>query len=274
MQLTILVDNTTISHLYAEWGVSFYIEEEENKILFDLGTTDLFLQNAQKLGIDLSQLDYLAISHGHNDHIGGLEYLIKEYQKNGIDLEDRCTLIAHPNAFYAKIDANQEEFGSKFKEADLVNIFPLKLSKKPFWITDKLVFLGEIERTTTYENKRPIGRIVTPESVQADYLFEDTALAYKSSEGLVIITGCSHSGICNIIEYAKKVCAEDRVYDIIGGLHLINAAEEQLNCTLEYFKQIDPKELHTCHCTGFQAKIEIAQIANLKEAGAGLTLKY
>jgi 7,8-dihydropterin-6-yl-methyl-4-(beta-D-ribofuranosyl)aminobenzene 5'-phosphate synthase len=103
---------------------------------------------------------------------------------------------------------------------------------------------------------------------------DDTALAYKSEKGLVIITGCSHSGICNIVEYAKKVCNDDRVVDIVGGFHLLNPPSKQLYSTLEYMRSLKPNEVHACHCTDLYSKIQLSQVVNVKEIGVGTVLEY
>ncbi|MBN1222691.1 MAG: MBL fold metallo-hydrolase, partial [Candidatus Aminicenantes bacterium] len=110
--------------------------------------------------------------------------------------------------------------------------------------------------------------------VEPDRLLDDTALAYKSPQGLVVITGCSHSGICNIVEQAKRLCKEERILDIVGGLHLLNPSIEQLQGTLEYMKHLNPKEMHACHCTDLNSKIALSRVANLKEVGVGLILEY
>jgi 7,8-dihydropterin-6-yl-methyl-4-(beta-D-ribofuranosyl)aminobenzene 5'-phosphate synthase len=150
----------------------------------------------------------------------------------------------------------------------------MKLSKEPLWLTDRLVFLGEIERKNNFEAKKPIGKVIKDDFEEDDYSIDDSALAYRSSKGLVIITGCSHSGICNIVEYAKKICRDDRIMDIVGGFHLLNPKKEQLQGTLEFMKKLKPKEVHACHCTDLKSKIALFKVANLKEVGVGQTFEY
>ena len=107
-----------------------------------------------------------------------------------------------------------------------------------------------------------------------DFVLDDSALAYISDNGLVIITGCSHAGICNIIEHAKKVCNEEKVYDVIGGFHLLNPSPNKLNNTVEYFKKCQPHAIYACHCTDLHSKIHLARVTNVKEVGVGLVLEY
>ena len=86
-----------------------------------------------------------------------------------------------------------------------------------------------------------------------------------------MITGCSHSGICNIIEYAKKVCNDNRVIGVIGGFHLFDK-DERLNSTIEYLKKNNIKLLYPCHCVSLQAKIEMGKEIEINEVGVGLEL--
>lgn len=95
-----------------------------------------------------------------------------------------------------------------------------------------------------------------------------------SSGGLVIVTGCSHAGICNIVEQARRVCGEDRVIDIIGGFHLLEPSREQLQRTLEYMESLCPAAVHACHCTDLASKIALSQVVDLREVGVGLSLDY
>ena len=152
--------------------------------------------------------------------------------------------------------------------------FDVELSREPVNLTERLVFLGEIERTNDFEAKNPMGRILDSGVEKDDFLFDDSALAYKSSAGLVIVTGCSHAGICNIVEYARKVCSDDRVVDIIGGFHLLDPSVEQLEGTIEYMKSLRPGAVHACHCTDLNSKIALSRVVDLKEVGVGMTLKY
>ena len=278
MKLTVLVDNNTLidRYFYGEPGASYFIEDEGKKILFDVGYSDVFIKNAQKLNIDLLNLDFVVLSHGHLDHTWGLDPLIRLYTEAIIENLNHKNpiIIAHPLIFYTKKNNGLNEIGSIISEVKLSKHFNIKLSKEPVWLTKKLVFLGEIERKNDFEVKIPIGKIVINNSENDDYLLDDSALVYKSSTGLIIITSCSHSGICNIIEYAKKICEENRITDIIGGFHLLEPSKEQLQGTLEYMKKLKPYEVHACHCTDLNSKIALSKVINLREVGVGLKLEY
>ncbi len=278
MKLTVLIDNNTLidRYFHGEPGVSYLIQERGINILFDTGYTDTFIKNAQKMNINLRNIDFVAISHGHIDHTWGLVPLIRLYGESKIENINyvKPTIIAHPHALFNKKISDGEEIGTIINEEKLRRHFNMNLTKEPFWITDKIVFLGEIERKNSFENKTPIGKYEYNKTEIDDYVIDDSALVYKSSTGLVIITGCSHAGICNIIEYAKKICNEERILDIIGGFHLLDPTEELLKYTCAYIRENNIREIHACHCTDLRSKIELSKVANLKEVGVGLGLEY
>ncbi|MBA7569911.1 hypothetical protein ES708_11653 [subsurface metagenome] len=259
-----------------EPGASYFIQDEGCKILFDVGYSDVFIKNARKMNIHFWDLDYLVLSHGHLDHTWGLVSLIKYYTEASIEKIDynKLTVVTHPASFLTKKDKKLKQIGSIISQEELSKHFKIKISKEPLWLTDRLAFLGEIERMNDFEAKKPIGKVVKGDFEEDDYSIDDSALAYRSSKGLVIITGCSHSGICNIVEYAKKICKDDRIIDIVGGFHLLNPKKEQLQGTLEFMKKLKPKEVHACHCTDLKSKIALSQVTNIKEVGVGQTLEY
>lgn len=278
MKLSVLVDNNTIidRYFWGEPGISFFIEAEGKRILFDVGYSELFIKNAEKMGLNLRNMDYVAISHGHNDHTWGLDHFIKLYSEAKAEqfTYQIPQVVAHPDAFKSKILKGVGEIGSIISEEKLSRHFAINLSEEPCWLTDKLVFLGQIERRNNFENQTPIGKVVVGDKLIDDYLLDDSALAYKSSEGLVIIVGCAHAGICNIIEQAKEVCNEERVVDIIGGFHLLQPTAKQMSGTLDYLNKLQPKAVHACHCTDFNSKLALSQVVKVKEVGVGLRLEY
>lgn len=278
MKLTVLIDNNTLIDRYyiGEPGVAYFIEVDGIKILFDTGYSDAFIKNAAKMKIDILDIDYIVLSHGHNDHTWGLEPFIRKYIEEGIENESKKpkALIAHPFVFDQKYDENRNIIGMNLSGKFIEDIFTLKLSKKPIWITDKLVFLGEIPRIFEFEGKEAIGIRRTKQLEEKDYLLDDSAVAYLSDSGLVIITGCSHSGICNITEYAKKVTGISKVSDIIGGFHLLNPECQQLEGTRDYLAALNLRGLYPCHCTDLHSKIELAKKNDIKEVGVGLQIDF
>jgi 7,8-dihydropterin-6-yl-methyl-4-(beta-D-ribofuranosyl)aminobenzene 5'-phosphate synthase len=279
LSLTVLVDNTTLAdHDYGgEAGLSFFIETADKKILFDTGLSGLFFANAEKMGIGLRDLDYLVLSHGHIDHTGGLPTLTRHLATAPLEgTPSRVPeLIAHPRCFWQKEKEGRKN-GSAMSEAEVRRQFPVNLSDTPVWITDDLVFLGEIPKRFAFEESDSGKRIIrTPEGKnEPDPLLDDTALAFRSEEGLVIITGCSHAGICNITEYAREVCGEKHVRDIIGGLHLLSPEPKRFQKTGKYLNRLHVNALHACHCTSLPAKLALAEYCPMQEVGVGMKIEW
>ena len=276
MKLSVLLDNNTFIDQYylGEPGVSYFIEVDGKKVLFDVGYSDAFLVNAQKAGIELKDVDFVILSHGHLDHTRGLPFLVK-YLKGKKDKNiKKVTLVTSPVTFTSRIIKGTREIGPNMTPDSLSKVFELKMSASPVFITENLVYLGEIPRVTSFEADKPLGKVVTDLDEKPDFLLDDSALVYRSKPGLVIITGCSHSGICNIIEYAKKVMNDDRILDIVGGLHLLDPSKLKLSDTLDYLKDQKLKTLHACHCTDLRSKIALANVVKLEEVGSGMVLKY
>ncbi len=279
MKATVLVDNTALFDrpYLAEHGFAMYIETEGKKVLFDTGYSDALVRNAAGLKIDLLDLDYIVLSHGHNDHTWGLHHLLRLFLDAIMEgtAHRLPRLIAHPHCFYPRPKSPFPDIGTVLTADEVRRFMQLDLTSRPVQLTPNLFFLGEIERAVPFETFSPgPRRIVMPDgSVQEDHLVDDTGLAYRSREGLTVITGCAHAGVCNTVEHARRVCREDRVTDIIGGLHL-RGAGPQLEGTCEYLRGLGLDALHACHCTSLLAKVALAGAAPLRETGVGLRLEY
>ena len=197
MKLKVLVDNNTYIDQYycGEPAVSYYIEDEGTCMLFDVGYSDLFMKNLESFGIDIDSIKTIVISHGHDDHARGLKYYFNQTHKNKI------SILAHPDAFKEKIAGNLK-ICSPILEDELKEKCNLMLSKEPVRLSKNITFLGEIPQVKNFEERTPIGKQMTNDILINDYVMDDTALVYKSENGIYVITGCSHSGICNIVEYA------------------------------------------------------------------------
>lgn len=271
LKVTILCDNSTIidSYLYGEPGFSAWIECGGRCILFDTGYSDIFLKNAQLLGLDLSQLDYLVYSHGHNDHTWGTHALITYMDRKGMNTKP--VLVAHPQTFAEK-RSSTHYIGTLLAEEALSRFFTLNCAAAPCELLPALWWLGEIEPSVTPRGS--VGRVKTENGWEPDFCYDDSALAAVTAEGLVIITGCSHSGICNVIEQARRVTGVEKVADIIGGFHLLESSKDELAVIEDYFRSVNISKLHPCHCTDTAAKAFLSQSFKVCETGAGLTLEY
>ena len=239
MKLTVLTENIAGTEFIAEHGLSYLVEIDGEKILFDTGHSDLFLKNAQKLGIDIhSEVKKVVLSHGHWDHGGGLQFL-----KNKI-------LITHPASFvkrYSKSD--HSPVGLHFSREEIQKKFNLVESTESLQITKNLYYLGQIPRNNNFENQSTSFEL---ENGDDDFIIDDSAMAAVINGELIVITGCSHSGICNICEYAKKVSGISKLKGVIGGFHLKYHNRQTIE-TINYFKDFNVKKLFPAHCTGLPA---------------------
>lgn len=268
MKLTVLMDNNTFIDQYylGEPALSFFIEDGEARVLFDAGYSDAFVRNAEKLGIDLDGITHIVLSHGHDDHTRGLMALFARgtYQK--------VPLIAHPDCFWPKRSGGLD-IGMPYSQADLAMLADLRLTREPLRITKQLTFLGEIPRRLAFETSYAMGERLHNGIWEPDIITEDSALVYQSTGGLFIITGCSHSGIMNIIDYARRVTGEHRVAGVIGGFHLL-ADDARLAETVAALAAQRIRYAYPCHCVSLAAKAKmIAAGLPVQEVGVGMEVE-
>lgn len=267
MKLYVLIDNNTIidSYYKGEPALSFYIETQNCKVLFDTGYSDLFLENAQKMNLPIQDIDYIVLSHGHNDHTLGLKYLLN------FKFNKRVKIIGHPLVFNKKIDVDGSDIGSYLSIEDLNQKFELLLSEKPVKINKNLTFLGEIPRILDKETTA-IGDIIIDGKAYPDHLLDDSALVFEKESKITIITGCSHSGLINIIDYAQKITDCNEINSIIGGFHLLDNELNNNEKIVKHLKLQTINKLYPCHCTGLKAKCSLMQHFNVYDVGVGLII--
>lgn len=283
VKITVLVDNNTLidRYLVGEPGLSFFIEDEDDtRVLFDLGYSDAFLVNARKLGIDLSYLDWLVFSHSHMDHTWGLDSLLRFYSEAAVEdiPHGKPLVIGHPTVFDSRELPPLGELGSLHSQQRLSRHFSLHLTPSPAFLSSSILYLGEIPHRYDFELSGPIGRREIEDGSLPDTIPDDTGLVLRVDEGIVVITGCAHAGVCNTVAHARALAREhwdtDRVVDVIGGFHLQNASGPRLTATAEYLSGVGLEALHACHCTDLAAKIALAGRCPIREVGAGLVLNY
>lgn len=278
MDLTFLVDNNSLvgSYFLAEPGLSILIDTGDTRILFDAGYSDAFLINARRMGLDMLGIDHVVLSHGHFDHTWGLDALLRHHfeaasQKMPVA---PMTLVAHPDAVLSKSSRGRFETGMLLSEEKLARHFDMRLSKEPVWLTKRLVVMGEIERVLEFDSPETFGKRHDEQGLVSDPLTDDTAMAYVSEQGVVVIAGCAHSGICNTVEQAKRVTGVETVHSVLGGFHLLDATDDRLDQTADYLAGLNLESLYCCHCTDLAAKIALARHCPVREVGSGLQLTF
>jgi 7,8-dihydropterin-6-yl-methyl-4-(beta-D-ribofuranosyl)aminobenzene 5'-phosphate synthase len=234
MIISILTDNNPGTNTLAEHGLSYLIEHDGKRILFDTGQSNLFLKNAWTMGIEMKNLNTIVLSHGHFDHGDGLQYLAGGQ------------LICHPECFvkrYRKIDFSY--IGLKNSKEELAGKFNLVTTAIPYQISEKIIFLGEIPRITDFESKHT--SFILDNGIP-DFVMDDSAIVLLSDKGLFVVTGCGHAGIVNTLKHAKNITGENRIYGIMGGFHL-KKADRQTKETISYLKNNNVTHIYPSHCT-------------------------
>jgi 7,8-dihydropterin-6-yl-methyl-4-(beta-D-ribofuranosyl)aminobenzene 5'-phosphate synthase len=260
MKLTVLTENVAGGEFLAEHGISYLIEIDGEKILWDTGHSDVFLKNAAKLGIDIHpEVKKVVLSHGHRDHGDGLQFL-----KGKI-------LITHPTSFIKRFRKNDRSpVGLKLNKKEIQEKFDVIETTTPYKITENLYFLGEIPRENDFESQETS---FVDESGNDDFIPDDSALVATLNNELTVITGCSHSGICNIVEHAKKVTGISETASVLGGFHLKHN-NHQTRKTIEYFRKNAAKNIYPSHCTALPALAAFYQIFKFQQVKTGMIFNF
>jgi len=258
LQITTLSENTAgLGGLMAEWGLSILVESEETNILFDTGQSLSASHNAEIMGIDLSRIDKIVLSHGHFDHTGGLKQALLRIGKE-IDI------IAHPDIWAAKYSRRQGQearyIGIPFHRQTLESLgAKFSLSREPVRLSDNITTSGEIPMTTEYEIIEPHLQVKEGRRFKPDKLLDDQALIITTGAGLVVILGCAHRGVINTLYHAQKLTGVEAIYAVFGGCHLISATEERIWLTIAALKELGVQLLGLSHCTGLAASAIMAR---------------
>ncbi|MFA6939731.1 MAG: MBL fold metallo-hydrolase [Clostridiaceae bacterium] len=257
LKITTLIENNPNinSKLYNEHGLSLYIEIDEVKILFDTGQSGDFIENAEKLNVDLNNLKYVILSHGHYDHSGGFRKLVDKVKTS-------YKLVVGKGFFNSKYklteEGNYRYIGNSFDEkfVNQNNISIKYIEEDIFYITEDIMIFSNFKRSNDFEliNKKFL--IKQDENYVLDNFSDEIVLAVKTVKGLIVIVGCSHIGIVNILETIIERTGMP-IYGIIGGTHLIEADQLRLNNTINFLKEKDIQILGMSHCTGEKAVEEI-----------------
>jgi 7,8-dihydropterin-6-yl-methyl-4-(beta-D-ribofuranosyl)aminobenzene 5'-phosphate synthase len=257
LRLIIVVENSASldnSSLWAQHGLSIFLElnfgSESMKLLWDTGaSSEVMLHNADALDLDLCHLDLICLSHGHYDHTGGLMGVLQ--RRNG-----RVCILAHPDIFLPKLKERPtlQYIGPPFTRTQAEAAGAIMLDcRSPLDVAPGVMSTGEVARLESFEKVEGFWTVKDGQYCE-DSIPDDQALAINlPGKGLVVITGCAHSGIINTIRHAQKITGVEELHAVIGGFHLMGADEKRINATAKALQNLDPAIVRPGHCTGQKA---------------------
>ena len=255
-RITVLVENTAAGqNLLAEHGLSYWIELGARRILFDTGQGMVLRHNAHKLGIPLETADTVVLSHGHYDHTGGLEEMLRTAPS--------LTLYCHPFAlsprYIRQANGTAREIGMPQSTATAAQSWP-----RVVWTTSLteicpgLYATGPIPRSTAFEDTG--GPFFEDEAMERPDTFpDDQALYVETKHGTLVLLGCAHAGIINTLRYVIELTGHRPVWGVAGGTHLVSASPERMNRTIDELRKLNMRRLMPAHCTGFFAMARLEQ---------------
>ena len=248
LRITTLVENTLGEHLALknEHGISFYIEKDSHKLLFDTGQSGAFMYNADQLKIELSDLEYVILSHGHYDHSGGFIHLAEQNQQFEVIMG-----TGFFNEKYGFTGNSYEYLGNRFEDTYLMEQgIPYR-----FVTEDVTELLPGVYVITNFPRIHP-DEVISPRfkikknGVFEQDLFNDEVLvAIDTPKGVVVLLGCSHPGVRNMLDHVKSVLNKP-IHTVVGGTHLVEASSESMKKATEYLTSEDIGVIGVSHCTG------------------------
>ena len=250
-KITVLCENTVpVPGLIGEHGFAAYVETPSTSLLFDTGQGFGLVPNSLRLKKDLAAVSKLILSHGHFDHTGGMLAFL--------GVHGPCDIVAHPDVLLERfrcMPVGPEEkpvsIGMPWKKAYLVTRGAKFQWVETFDEIEKDVFVsGVVPRETEFETGDPKFALRENGQWQPDPFRDDYSLVLKTPKGLVVILGCAHAGIINILKHVTRETGTDRVYAVLGGTHLGFSPDEQLGKTIEALKEFQIEILAVSHCTG------------------------
>lgn len=273
IHITLIVDNEAPPGLLAEHGFAAWIDTGEACFLFDTGQGSALVPNSQALGLDLKRASDLILSHGHYDHSGAVEAFLA--------INPHAPILHGHGATVHRFSCHAQQPVRQIGMADAVQQALALLPPERYRVLDAPCYLrpgigisGPVPRQTAFEDTGgPF--YLDEDKTRPDLLDDDLSLWFETTDGLVIVTGCCHSGLVNTVHYVQKISGISRVHGIIGGLHLLNAGPQRLDATLGFLRACAPDFLLPCHCTGAHVverlRSEFGE-AMVKAGGAGQTM--
>lgn len=257
-KITTLSENTAgLGNFLGEWGLSILVETGDLTLLLDAGQSISAAVNASLLGIDLSRVDQIVLSHGHYDHTGGLPHILRKMGKT-------IPIVAHPDIWTDKYSGRESQdyryIGIPHQRQLLESLgASFNLHTGPVKIGDVITTSGEVPMVTGFEKVEPYLLVKDANGFKQDELLDDQALIIETGEGLIVILGCAHRGIINTLYHARQLTGVEKVYAVLGGCHLMDASEERVRLTIAALKDVGVQKLGVSHCTGLSAACRMAR---------------
>lgn len=261
-KVTVAIDNcvpigASVPFL-GEHGLSMLFETQDQRLLLDAGQSSAIVHNLGLLGVSPTSIDLIAISHGHYDHTGGLYPLLTQARKS-------LPLYLHEDAFrprYAVSGGQRKFIGIPHRREQLAALgAEFRMVREPTEVLPGLWLSGPVPRRTSYEtgDARLVVHDDTTDCDCQDDINDDMALFFKGSRGLVVVSGCTHSGLVNMVQYGLAVTGSTRLQGWIGGTHLGPVSGLQQDQTIAELLAFAPDFVAANHCTGFQMMSRLQQ---------------
>ena len=252
-RLTILTGNTVPerSDALGEHGFAAFLETEKGNFLFDTGKGKTVVHNAAVLKKDLKSINKIVLSHAHGDHTGGLPEVLQSLSSKQIDV------FAHPDIFadrFREKDGQRTYGGIPFVKGYLEKLGARFVFNKEYGDVEEGVFLtGEVPRETSFEGGDMGKRFVNRGGMtEPDIILDDQSLVIHVEKGILIVLGCAHAGMVNVINHAIKMSGVDEIYGIVGGTHIGLSGDAQRDQTIEALRDYKIEHLLPTHCTGLE----------------------
>ena len=254
LKITTLIENQPgqDGRLAFEHGLSLFIEFAGKRLLFDTGQTGAFADNAEKLSIDLSQLDAVILSHGHYDHSGGLARLLPL-------LSPGTPIYAGKEFFaakYKKLPGDRFQYNGNPFPREIFASYPVRLHLLEAGVSalspDILLFKN-FDWSFPFEKPNPRFYTGDASGFHPDLFPDETALGLLTGRGLVFLSGCAHPGIVNMLRRAASETGLP-VYAVIGGTHLVDASDERIRASIDAFRELQIRQIAVSHCTGLKGE--------------------